>query len=1305
VSIVFHEASDAPLPLGVCIRFDAAPLPDSQLGRPRNAAFNADPVNTATGNYVSDHTDLTVPGRGTGLVFARFYNSLSAAPGPMGLGWTHSYQVGLTVSGADQSAAVRWDDGRVDSYAWSGSKYAPLDAGVYNTLTREGDGTFTVRQKSQTRWRFTAAGRLESITDRNGNAVSLSYDGDGRLTAVQEPGGRALSLTYDGAGHIVAVTDSFPRTVTYGYDAAGRLTSVTDPDGGVEAYTYSADDQLLTATDPRGAVYLTNTYDTDRRVVTWQADAKGNRYEFAYDTATGQTTITDPLGQTSVDAHDVRLFLIRQTDRLGNATSYTYNDRGDRTGVTDKNGHTTTYTFDARGNVTDKADPLGHSTAITYDASDNPLTRTDESGGVTRFTYDERGNLLTATDPAGAVTSYTYDAFGQVLTVTDANGGVTTNTYDPAGNLVSVTYPLGAVTQSTYDAIGRRLTATDPRGFVTAFTYDGAGRVLSTTDPIAHVVAHEYDGNGNRTRTTDARGGVTTLAYDANNLLTTVTDALGGVTRHTYDALDRRLTTTDPRGQVTAFEYDAEGRLTKTTDPSGAVTRMTYDGVGNRTGVTDANGHTTAFAYDALNRLVTTTDPLGQVTRHVYDALGHVTRTTDAAGRETSFAYDAVGRLTQVTDPSGGTARYTYDAVGNRLTVTDPNNKTTTLTYDLANRLLTSTDALGRVSQFTYDASGNRTTATDATGVTLTYAYDALNRVTSIQPSAGPAVTFTYDAAGNRTGMADGAGATAYTYDLLSRLIGYTDAYGQAIGYEYDAVGNRTALVYPDGKRVTYGFDGANRLVTVTDWGARVTRYTYDAAGQMTGTTNANGITAAYVYDDAGRLTRLANQRADAGVIASYDYTLDAVGNRTAVAETAPLQASPAPTAVSYAYNAANEIVAAGPAAFTSDASGRLTSRTDAGMTTTFVWDAFDQLTQASGGATTVQYLYNGVGTRLARTVNGATTRFVVDPQPTLSQLLVETDGAGTPLARYVYGTGLIARVDTAGQALTYHFDPRGSTVAMTDATGTVVNRYAYDEFGAVRDKQETAPQPFHYVGQYGVMQEPNGLLFMRARYYLPAEGRFINVDPSPIFNNPQDLNLFVYANGNPITGIDPSGLAWWNSDTVVEEVKATRRKLFEYATQSWLESLVNRNGFAAISDWAVGGWKVVHAAPLISVAEIFGKTLGGHWDDAEMHWTENWARAFLAAGETALLGAGGGIVGGVLGFGSTEAGKFGIEASLDWQMRMLQKWIADPLGGRLYDLLPGLFTGQQSVITLEQREVQRPVPSTNKKAKRDTRR
>jgi len=92
----------------------------------------------------------------------------------------------------------------------------------------------------------------------------------------------------------------------------------------------------------------------------------------------------------------------------------------------------------------------------------------------------------------------------------------------------------------------------------------------------------------------------------------------------------------------------------------------------------------------------------------------------------------------------------------------------------------------------------------------------------------------------------------------------------------------------------------------------------------------------------------------------------------------------------------------------------------------------------------------------------------------------------------------------------------------MTDAAQAVINQYRYDPFGNIINQSETVSNPFTFVGQYGVMTEPNGFYYMRARYYDPQVGRFISEDP--IGFDGGDVNLYGYAGNNPIMGVDPWG-------------------------------------------------------------------------------------------------------------------------------------------------------------------------------------
>ena len=67
----------------------------------------------------------------------------------------------------------------------------------------------------------------------------------------------------------------------------------------------------------------------------------------------------------------------------------------------------------------------------------------------------------------------------------------------------------------------------------------------------------------------------------------------------------------------------------------------------------------------------------------------------------------------------------------------------------------------------------------------------------------------------------------------------------------------------------------------------------------------------------------------------------------------------------------------------------------------------------------------------------------------------------------------------------------------------------------------------FGYNGRDGVITDDNGLIYMRARYYSPEMKRFINADIIPgKLSNAVTLNRFAYANGNPVSFVDPFGLS-----------------------------------------------------------------------------------------------------------------------------------------------------------------------------------
>jgi RHS repeat-associated protein len=106
--------------------------------------------------------------------------------------------------------------------------------------------------------------------------------------------------------------------------------------------------------------------------------------------------------------------------------------------------------------------------------------------------------------------------------------------------------------------------------------------------------------------------------------------------------------------------------------------------------------------------------------------------------------------------------------------------------------------------------------------------------------------------------------------------------------------------------------------------------------------------------------------------------------------------------------------------------------------------------------------------------------------------------------------------------AAAFHHDLRGSTVALTDDNANVTDRMEYSAYGLLSRRAGSTDTPFLYCGRQGVQTEANGLHYMRARYYNPYLCRFLNADPSGFAGG---LNLYAYANGNPVSYLDPSGL------------------------------------------------------------------------------------------------------------------------------------------------------------------------------------
>ena len=369
-------------------------------------------------------------------------------------------------------------------------------------------------------------------------------------------------------------------------------------------------------------------------------------------------------------------------------------------------------------------------------------------------------------------------------------------------------------------------------------------------------------------------------------------------------------------------------------------------------------------------------------------------------------------------------------------------------------------------------------------------------------------ISYAYDANSNRTQLSLNAATNAtYQYDVINRLTQVTDNASLNTTFVYDATNKLTSRTLPNGVVTTSQYDGLDRLTRLTHAKSGNTladfQYQFNAVSSITQLTDSAGAHN-YTYDTRDRLTVASHPNQT-----NESYSLDDVGNRTASHQGS-----------SYTYQAFNRLTAANGSSFSYDANGNLTSKTDASGTWTYTWDYENRLNNASkSSGVTVVCSYDALGRRIQRTsTTYGTTKFVYEDADVVRDL----DGSGSTVADYLNGPGIDNKFrQTAGGVASYLVtDHLGSTRALADASGSVVSSLGYDSYGNVTSG--SASTRHTYTGRE--IDSDTGLMYYRARWYDPQQGRFVSEDP--IGFDGGGINLYSYVNNDPVNLLDPMGLS-----------------------------------------------------------------------------------------------------------------------------------------------------------------------------------
>ncbi len=931
---------------------------------------------------------------------------------------------------------------------------------------------------------------LPADSSRRGDVLTdsaIAYDG-AAWSATQKPSKGLPTWSGRAASYTAADAPVWQKTGTTSYDTLGRALTVTDADdkSTVTGYTPTTAGPLTGTVVTNAKGFKTSTFFDARRGVPLRTyDANSRKTELTYDAIGRLTDVWLPNRNRAAGESPSQKFRYALSNSKPSAVS---------TAVLKKDGvsYNTTYTI--------------------YDALLRPLQ--------TQSPTPQGGRLLT--DTRYDSRSLAYETHADIFDSTAApNGTYTRAEYGESPTQTEIVFD-GAERETSrsvlFFGVKRWTTATEHTG-------DSTG-----TSALA-------GGTANRV-IVDARGQKTETRTYAGQQPTD--PAYGGGLGVPYTSA--------------ATEYTLDGKTSVFTGPDKARWSYEYDLFGRQTAAVDPDKGRATTGYNELDQAIRVTDARQRSVLTKYDEIGRITGTWDGAEtdakRLTEHLYDGVikGKPSSSIRYVGGKAGHAYTRE--------------VLTYDTLDRPLSSRiklpadDPLVKAgapatidSTSAYNNDGTRqNTKEPALGglpsEVIEYGYTALGQVKSVVGSTGYLLDTDYSALGQPQQLILGVANTeahkkayvTHTYEegtgriTRSHVTDQTHPYMlQDLNYSYDQAGNVTAIADPTtlggtGKADAqcFAYDGFRRLTEAWTPSSQKCSDPRDATKLSGPTPYWTG----YTYDTAGQRKTETQHKPGGDTTDTYCYRGGDKQPHTLAGVSAKGNCTQPERSYTY------------------DGAGNTDSRPGAAGKQVLEWGAEGKLAKLTEGTRTTDYLYDADGNLLIRgEKNGERVLYAG-----ATELHLKSDG--TFWAQRFYGStelSVAVRTNESGANKLFYLagDQHGtSSLAIASDTQAVTKRYltafGVERAGAVGSWVDDRS----FLGK--TRDRSTGLTHLDAREYDAELGRFISVDSLLETEKHQSLAGYGYAENNPVTLSDPTGLGSFSCTmgvdcpTGAEEVEET---------------------------------------------------------------------------------------------------------------------------------------------------------------------